>query len=77
MTGVLELLLPRGAARPLSVVSALYVPSTQLCACLLALAMRWRDAKSCGCLPACTGQTLKACRDAYAAPFDVRFFVVA
>jgi len=30
-----------------------------------------RDAKS--WLPACTEQTLQACRDAYAAPFEVRF----
>ena len=31
-----------------------------------------RDAK--GWLPACPRQTLQVCRDAYAAPFDLRFF---
>ena len=71
MPGVLGLLLPRGAAQPLSAVSALYVPSTQRCVSLFALAMRWlRDCQELAALH--RARLCKACR-AYAVPFDVRF----
>ena len=73
---MLGLLLPRGAALPLSAVFALYLNSKQRCVGLLRqLCAGWRDCQELAA--SATGQTLQACRDAYAAPIDVRFLQVS